>query len=74
MDLASGGDRVSDKWEYRVEEIRTVDAGGTTQIINKLAEDGWELVAVSTPLHYFRRAKAHSPQPEQDERYGAREA
>jgi hypothetical protein len=65
---------VTDKWEYLVKEIRTVDAGGTAQIINKLAEDRWELVAVSPPLHYFKRAKEHTPQRQQDERYGAREA
>ena len=31
---------MSRNWEYLVEEIRTADAGGTAQIINKLAEDG----------------------------------
>lgn len=65
---------MSRNWEYLVEEIRTADAGGTAQIINKLADDGWELVAVSRPVHYFRRAKIPVPLPEQDERYGAREA
>lgn len=65
---------MSKVWEYRVDEIRTVDAGGTTQILNHLAEDGWELVAVCPPLHYFKRAKTHTPPSEQDERYGAREA
>jgi len=57
---------VSENWEYRVEEIRTVDAGGMTQVLNKLAEDGWVLVAVSPPLHYFRRAKPHSAPQEKD--------
>ena len=64
---------MSQNWEYLVKEIKTADAGGTALIINKVAEEGWELLFVSPPLHYFRRATKPTPPQEQDDRYGARE-
>ena len=48
---------MSQKWEYFVEEMKTADAGGLAQVINKRAEDGWELVTVSSPHLYFKRAR-----------------
>jgi hypothetical protein len=66
---------MSQNWEYSVREFRTVDAGGLTQCINKLAEDGWELISVSPGgLHYFKRAPEPASEPEQDEIYGLRQA
>ncbi|SRR6266849_441318 len=62
---------MSQKWEYLVEEIKTADAGGTALIINKVAEESWELLFVCPPLHYFRREKKPTPPQEQDDQYGA---
>jgi predicted urease superfamily metal-dependent hydrolase len=46
------------KWEYAVQEFRTVDAGGLQAAINKFVEDGgWELVSVNPPVYYFKRAR-----------------
>jgi len=67
---------MSQQWDYLVEEIKTADANGISQIINELAGYGWELVSVNPPLHYFKRAKQRqSKEVEgQDEVYGLREA
>ncbi len=66
---------MSEQWEYRVIEVRTIDANGIMQIISPLGEEGWELVSVNPPLYHFKRAKrnAEPEQPEQDEVYGLRE-
>lgn len=47
------------EWEYSVKEFKTIDAGGMTQSLNGVG-DGWELVAVVPPLHYFKRRKAEA--------------
>jgi hypothetical protein len=69
---------MSQKFEYLVREFKTVDAGGMTQCVNKLAEDGWELISVNPPLHYFKRdteeQTVEREQAEQDEVYGQRQA
>lgn len=67
---------MSQRWDYAVEEFRTVDAGGLTQLVNDRAQYGWELISVNPPFHYFRRKKEGATameQPEQDEVYGARQ-
>jgi len=58
---------MSQKWEYSVQEIRTADAGGIAQHLNKLAEDGWELMFIG-PIgqYYFKRAKKAVTQDEPD--------
>lgn len=62
------------EWEYRVEQVKTLDADELTQIINKRAEDGWEFVSADAPFLYFRRIKqSGSPPPEQDPDFGLRE-
>jgi len=35
---------MSQKGEYLVQDLRTLDAGGITQYVKKLAENGWELL------------------------------
>jgi hypothetical protein len=70
---------MSQKWEYLVEEIRTVDARGLTATINNLAAHGWELMSVNPPLHYFKRPKEEKKEDaakseEQDEVYGFRQS
>lgn len=52
---------MSQKWEYSVQEIKTIDAGGITQCVNKVAEDGWELLSVNPPFYYFKRSKSQPP-------------
>jgi hypothetical protein len=72
--LASAADRVA--WEYRViriDDSRPKEAGGRTtarsggaqEALNKLGEEGWELVAVridssanrTSPIFYLKRPK-----------------
>jgi hypothetical protein len=42
-------------WEYYVECVVGEDARGTTDRLNKLGQDGWELIAVRDRYHYFKR-------------------
>jgi hypothetical protein len=48
---------VSQKWEYWVKEIKTVDANATKTLLDESGEDGWELVAVRNEFYYFKRPK-----------------
>jgi hypothetical protein len=43
------------KWKYLVKEIRSVDANGTTQVLNELGENGWELIAVRDTFYFFKK-------------------
>jgi hypothetical protein len=52
---------MSQKGEYLVQDFRTLDVGGITQYVQKLAENGWELLSVNPPLHYFRHSKSEPP-------------
>ena len=43
------------KWEY---EIQDVPKGGqATDVLNKLSEQGWELIHVIGDRYYFKREK-----------------
>jgi hypothetical protein len=52
---------MSQKGEYLVRDFRTADPGEITKCAKKLAENGWELVSVNPPLHYFRHSKSEPP-------------
>jgi hypothetical protein len=55
------------KWEYSVQAFSVQGTDWPQQAIylqsaiNKYAEEGWELVWVVSPLHYFRRDKNRKP-------------
>jgi hypothetical protein len=53
----------SQKWEYYVKDIGIADPDGTASAINHLARQGWELLAISATLHYFKRAKIGEEAP-----------
>jgi hypothetical protein len=46
-----------EKWEYTVQEFKTENVNGLQSAINKYADEGWELVFVNAPFHYFKRVK-----------------
>jgi hypothetical protein len=46
------------KWEYKlVTDIECKKAAGE---LNKLGEEGWELIAIDFPYHYFKRPKVEA--------------
>jgi hypothetical protein len=46
---------MSKKWEYQIESIPKPD--DVIHVLNKLGEEGWELIQFSGAAHYFKREK-----------------
>ena len=46
------------KWEYQVQNLPKLDE--VVHALNKLGEEGWELIQFSGQAHYFKREKKES--------------
>jgi len=55
---------VSKKWEYQIQSVPRVD--DVIHALNKLGDEGWELIQLSGTTCYFKREK-EVPKPKEEQ-------
>jgi hypothetical protein len=54
------------KWEYKLVDHVDSPRERATGKLNKLGKEGWELIAIDFPYHYFKRPLAETAEEETD--------